>query len=380
VDWLQNVAEQDLFPYDDAMMPRLDPAQYRWRTATGVWLAVGIFDGLQTVVSMHAMGMHHAWMTLFVATVASWAVWTLLTPLPLGLLQRYRLPSRTALPWLVHGAACVLADAAWAGWASLLEHLTNPYAYPGGADPFLPLLESKLLGNLPGTAMIYGAIVVLSITLETRSRLSQQQAASAQLAESLAQSQLAALRLQLEPHFIFNALNAITALIRDQRGGDAIVMTAALGDLLRRVTDQSTGQFVTLREEIDLLDKYLSIQQMRFGARLRCRIDIAEALLNAEVPELIVQPLVENAIKHGIARRAKGGELRVAVTCEGAVLTIAVSNDGPLLAAPVREGVGLSNTRQRLLALYGNAHALTLQDEDTRGVRATLTLPFRTCR
>ncbi len=347
-----------------------------WRGAAGAWLAIGVFDGLQTVVSMHAMGMQHAWITLFLVVVTSWGAWALLTPVPLGLLQRWPIPSRAVLPWLAHGAACLAIGASWAAWSALLEHLTNPFAYPQ-ADPFLPLLKSKLLGNLPGTVMVYGGVIVLCITFDTRARLLHQQAASARLSESLAQSQLAALRLQLEPHFIFNALNAITALIREKRNGEAVDMTAALGDLLRRVTDQSGSQFVTLGEEIDFLRKYLGIQQMRFGPRLHCRIDVAGALSAAQVPEFILQPLVENAIKHGIAQRGKGGALRVAAASDGAVLTLSVYNDGPLLADPLPAGVGVANTRQRLHALYGNAQGLSLRNEGTCGVLATITLPLR---
>lgn len=347
-----------------------------WRGAAGAWLAIGVFDGLQTVVSMHAMGMHHAWLALFLVQVASWGPWALLTPVPLCLLRCRPIPSRAVQPWLAHGVACLAIGAVWAAWCALLEHLVNPFAYPQ-ADPFLPLLKVKLLGNLPGTVMVYGAVIVLSITFETRSRLLQQQAASARLSESLAQAQLAALRLQLEPHFIFNALNAITALIRERRNDEAVDMTAALGDLLRRVTDRSTSQFVTLGEEMDFLGKYLGIQQMRFGARLRCRLDVPAALAQAQVPEFILQPLVENAIKHGIAQRGKGGELRVAAASDGAQLTLTVYNDGPALPEQVPAGVGLANTRQRLQALYGNAQALVLQNEATRGVRAAIALPLR---
>ncbi|WP_170300120.1 sensor histidine kinase [Pseudoduganella buxea] len=377
---LQSVPRQVRFLYDCAMTwSKNFSIRDGWPTASVAWLAIGVFDGLQTVVSMHAMGMEHAWVTLFCVTVVSWAPWAMLTPVALYFLRHHPIPTRAVLPWLVHGAACLAIWALWAAWTSLLEHVTNPYAYPQ-ADPLLPLLKSKLLGNLPGTVMVYGAVIVLSITFETRSRLLFQQAASARLSESLAQSQLAALRLQLEPHFIFNALNAITALIREQRNGEAVDMTAALGDLLRRVTDQTTGQFVTLGEEIDFLGKYLGIQQMRFGARLRCRIDIPDALMTAQVPEFILQPLVENAIQHGIAQRGKGGALRVAAASDGAVLTLQVFNEGPLLADPVPAGVGLSNTRQRLHALYGHAQALTLQNDGTAGVLATVALPYRIAR
>ncbi|WP_338761447.1 histidine kinase [Massilia sp. METH4] len=347
-----------------------------WRGVALAWLALGLFDATQTVVSMHAMGMEHAWVTLFLVTVASWLVWALWTPVVLRLLRRFPLPARDARSWCLHGVACLAAGAAWAAWSAFLEHTTDPFAYPRGPDPFLPLFQAKFMGNLVGDVIIYGAIVALSITFEARSRLLQQQAASARLAELLAQTRLTALRRQLEPHFIFNALNAITALVREQRGDEAIAITAGLGDLLRRVTDDPDRQFVTLADELSFIEKYLAIQQTRFAERLRCRIDVPAALLRAQVPEFIVQPLVENAIKHGIARRARGGELRVSAAADGARLAIQVYNDGPPLSVGAGEGVGLSNSRQRLHALYGEAQALTLRNEGD-GVLAMLVLPYR---
>ena len=377
MDWLQTVARYDVFPYDGAMTATAYYPTNSWRYIAGGWLTLALFDATQTVVSMQAMGMHHAWLTLFFVTLASWAPWALLTPVALGLLQRYRLPSKDVTPWAVHGAACLAIGAAWALWSALLEHATNPLANAYGPDPFGLLWKSKFLSTLVADVLLYGAIVVVSMTLDAHNRLLHQQAASARLAALLAQAQLAALRVQIEPHFIFNALNAVTGLIREKKDGDAIAMIAALGDLLRRVTDRSERQFVPMEEEVEFLRKYLDIQQMRFAERLRCRIDIPAALMKAQVPDFIVQPLVENAVKHGIAKRARGGELRVAATRDGALLTLSVFNDGPLLPELVQEGVGLSNTRQRLLALYGNAQALTLQNQAGAGVLATITLPYR---
>ena len=352
--------------------------QQVWRKTACAWLALGLFDATQTVISMRAMGMHHAWLTLFIVSVLSWAIWAVFTPIPLALLRRFPLPSRGPRAWLVHGAACLAIGVAWAAWTATLEHVTNPFANAGGPDPFFALLRWKFLGNLVGDVVFYGAIVVLCGSVEARNRLHQQREAGARLAALLATAQLAALRLQLEPHFIFNALNAITALIREQREQEAITMTAGLGDLLRRVTDRSERQFVTLAEESDFLRKYLDIQAMRFGDRLRWRIDIPAPLLQARVPDFIVQPLVENAIKHGIARHIKCGVVLVTAACIDGRLTVSVQNDGPLLAGPVHDSVGLGNTRQRLRALYGDAHALTLANHGAEGVLATITLPFCT--
>lgn len=351
-------------------------AMTRTSYVAGAWLALALFDATQTVVSMQAMGMEHAWWTLFFVTMASWAPWALLTPLALAVLRRFPLPSKAAAPWLLHAAACLGIGLAWATWAALLEHTTNPFAYAKGPDPFWPLWKSKFLGTLVGDMILYGAITTLSVAFDTRHRLLQQKVDSARLSELLAQAQLSALRLQLEPHFIFNALNAVTGLIRAKKDSEAIAMIAGLGDLLRRVTDRSERQYVTLDDEVDFLRKYLDIQQMRFAERLRIQIDAPAALMKAQVPEFILQPLVENAIKHGIAKRAKGGALSVTASRGGDTLTLDVLNDGKLPPEKLREGVGLSNTRQRLQVLYGDASSLTLQNT-AGGVLATITLPYR---
>ena len=333
------------------------------------WLALALFDATQTVVSMRSMGMQHHWWTLFFVTMSAWAVWAAATPLALRLLRRFPLPSRAASNWVVHGMACLAIGATWTAWAAMLEHTTNPFAYAKGADPFLPLWKAKFIGSLVGDVILYGSIAALSVTFAARERLSQQR-------ELLAKAQLAALRTQLEPHFIFNALNAVTGLIREKKDNDAIATIAALGDLLRRVTDRSDRQLVTLAEEAEFLRRYLDIQQVRFAERLRCELDLPAELAPALVPDLILQPLVENAIKHGIARRAKGGALRVVAARDGDRLVLSVFNEGPALADGVQDGVGLANTRQRLQVLYGEHQSLVLRTVE-HGVLAVLSLPFR---
>ncbi|MET3135630.1 hypothetical protein AAKU55_005943 [Oxalobacteraceae bacterium GrIS 1.11] len=254
------------FPYYVAMK-RANPVPKLWLQIAAAWLTIALFDATQTVLSMRAMGMHHAWVTLFVVTMVSWALWPAFTPAVLSLLQRFRLPTKSAMAWFVHALSCAAIGLAWATWATLLEYCTNPLANPSGPDPFSAIWYPKFYGMLIVGCIIYGAIVALNLSLDAHMRLAKQQAANARMSEVLAQAQLAALRLQLEPHFVFNCLNAVTGLIREKRGNDAITMIAALSDLLRRVTDHSDRQYVALEEEIAFLRKYLEIQQIRFAER-----------------------------------------------------------------------------------------------------------------
>jgi LytS/YehU family sensor histidine kinase len=176
---------------------------------------------------------------------------------------------------------------------------------------------------------------------------------------------------------LFNALNSIVALVRERRNEDAVGMLVALSDVLRRSIDDA-DQEIALKEELQFLRPYLEIQRVRFADRLQIEIDVAPELLDARVPSLVLQPIVENAIEHGIAKQAREGRVRVAASRSNGTLDLRVYNDGPPLAdrqehAP---GIGLSNVRTRLLHLYGDRFTLSLENRDV-GVEASLSLPYR---
>jgi LytS/YehU family sensor histidine kinase len=195
------------------------------------------------------------------------------------------------------------------------------------------------------------------------------------LARRLAEARLQALRMQLQPHFLFNTLNAIASHLREQPD-IAEDMIGHLGDFLRRTLDGSLEAKTTLRRELTLLDDYLAIEQVRFGKRLVVRREIAPQTLNCLVPVLLLQPLVENAVRHGIAPRRGSGHIRVTAQSLEGRLRLEVSDDGRGLPdQPLREGVGLTNTRARLQELYGRAAELKVRPANGGGVIATIELP-----
>jgi len=199
---------------------------------------------------------------------------------------------------------------------------------------------------------------------------------ASQLEAQLAVAQLEVLKMQLQPHFLFNTLHAISALMyRDV--GSADRMVTRLSDFLRLTLDSAGVQEVTLKREMEYLDKYLEIEQVRFGDRLEVRRAIDPATLDLLVPNLVLQPLVENAVRHGIAPRASGGRIEVTSRVHEGTLTIEVLDDGPGAGA-IREGVGLSNTRARLEQLYGADARLEIGNAPAGGFSARLTLPART--
>ncbi len=198
--------------------------------------------------------------------------------------------------------------------------------------------------------------------------------------EQLSRAQLDALRRQIEPHFLFNTLNSIAGLVREKRNDDAVNMIAGLSDFLRRVVEDSGKQQVPLGEEMEFLQKYLDIQKVRFAERLQLHLDVPKELFAAQVPSLILQPMVENAIRHGIAKRAHGGLIRIAAVRSNGMLTLSVYNDGPRLPADWDEnnsGIGISNARTRLQSLYGEACNLSLRNHDPDGVEVSVSVPFK---
>lgn len=202
---------------------------------------------------------------------------------------------------------------------------------------------------------------------------------AAELQRDLADARLRTLRMQLQPHFLFNAHHAITGLMLEGETDKAVRMLVRLSDLLRLTLDLGEGHDVALRQEIALLRLYLEVQHIRFGDRLRVEIAVDEQALDAAVPSLILQPLVENAVRHGIDRQIAPGWIRIGGRQVGEQLVLTVENSGPPVgdpSRPARQGIGLSTTRARLQEAYGDAHAFSLTPIPQGGMKAELSIPF----
>ena len=226
----------------------------------------------------------------------------------------------------------------------------------------------------------YVLILTITYLVDSREKVARQMTETARLNEELSKAQLAALRRQMEPHFMFNTLNSIAGLVRDRRSDEAVSMIVGLSEFLRRASADSLRSQLTLAEEVEYLQRYVDIQKVRFGERLRVSVDIPEKILRAQVPNLLLQPLVENAIKHGIAKRVVGGTVRVSATGENGTLRLSVCNDGPTAPTEVESsaaGVGLSNLRTRLRILHGDESELHLQRAASGEAEVVVTLPLR---
>jgi len=246
-----------------------------------------------------------------------------------------------------------------------------------GADGVSPSLGSVLVSSLFGCLVAYTASIGVARSLDAVFRLRQEQTRRAEMAAELAQARLNALTGQLRPHFLFNALNAVSALIhRDPAAADRLVVQ--LGNLLRLSLARSDEAEIPLEDEIAFLRLYLDVMSARIGPKLTVVWSIDDRVSSALVPQLILLPLVENSLKHGIGRSDGPGRLEVTATTGGGILRVSVSDDGPGLPPEgVTEGIGLRTTRRRLAQLYRDAGVCELGSRWPRGTVVTLELPLR---
>jgi LytS/YehU family sensor histidine kinase len=292
-------------------------------------------------------------------TLPFWLLWGAAAPLVRWFTHRYPLVPRLRIaPLVTHltgGLAIAGGVTAARGVAEalLMDHpvRSSLAAYPGW------LATNVMMYAVIAAVVSWGAVVASAQRHERDVALSRAEAVSARLHT---------LQSQLEPHFLFNALNSVTMLIRANRGADAVRMISSLSDLLRTAFQTRAPEMVPLGEEIALLRNYLAIEQVRFADRLHVTIELPEDLVRVPVPRLILQPLVENAVRHGIARHPSAGRITIAAQRRGARLALEVTDDG-LGPGGGQEGTGLANVRERLRLLFGAEArvSLTRRDECT---------------
>lgn len=335
----------------------------RVRNALLVWLAwtlFGLFAASQNYVS-RAYYTPIPWRPAVRLALLDSYLWALLTPLAFTVAGRVR-PRRGNLRWSV--PVLGVAGLAFAFLHVFLFMQAMPIiGFPMGQMALRAIPSTRLHSDVLTCWALFG--IQVYVARERRAR---------ELSARLSAAQLEVLRMQLQPHFLFNTLHAISALMyRDVGAADRMI--ARLSDFLRLTLDSSGVQEVTVLREMEYLDKYLEIEQVRFGGRLDIRRAISPGTLDLMIPNLVLQPLVENAVRYGIAPRAEGGRIDIAAQVADGALVIEVSDNGPGAAGEIREGVGISNTRARLDQLCGGAARLDLGNAPGGGFRARLSIP-----
>ncbi len=310
--------------------------------------------------------------------IPAWYLLLLSGPLIVIAARRLRLTSRFGLREVVYhlvllGVITLVHAAVLESAARAIATRPPHFSYPEG------LLRAAITGSHINVLLYVGALIA-AVALDFQQEARERERRALELETQLAQAQIMALRMQLNPHFLFNTLNTISMLVRESDNDRAVRMLAGLGSLLRHVLEDIGRQEVPLSEELEFIQRYLDIEGLRFEDRLRVRIDVEPGLFDVLVPNLILQPLVENAIRHGIARRGTAGQLRITATQDHDRILLSVQDDGPGLgedaASGGRAGVGLENTRARLHRLHGAEGQLKVKDADDGGVVAVASFPL----
>lgn len=327
---------------------------------------------------MNAWGRSYPLYRAILAGLPDWYFWALATPVVFALGERFRIGRRGWLPAvLVHllagtllallEIALVTAFGRWVGMGSV-------------SGPAADVYTRMVLQYLHFHLIVYAAIVAAAHAVQYHREAREREVESSQLQYERTQAQLLALQLQLEPHFLYNTLHAIASLVRDGRNGDAVDALARMGELFRQSLGHTRHHEISLREELTFVRAYLDIERLRFSDRLLTAVDAEPDALEGRVPSMALQLLVENAIRHGIARDPEARAVTVAAWREGGQLQVEVRNDGPPFlergADTAGTGVGIRNVRARLHRLYGARGSLELRRGSPSGAVAVLSVPY----
>jgi sensor histidine kinase YesM len=363
-------------PPAQALAPSRDDARRlrirSWGLAFGFWTLLALSFAVRMVLSGIAEHEAMSWQRAFAWNFPSFYLWMALTPL-VGWLGRCTAARGWPRFFAIHvPASLIVAFAQTTLMLLIYWPLRSIVAEPVS---FGALLQTEFIYSFHLALLTYWLMLVVLRGMESQRRLKDERLRAARLETQLVQAQLQALRTQLQPHFLFNTLNAISALALADPA-QAKLMIARLSDFLRLTLEEHHSPQVPLSRELQVLECYLGIQRVRFQDRLTTRFDIPDEASRAAVPNLILQPLVENALRHGLLAKPSGGALHISARREGDSLLLRVDDDGLGLHDHASEGIGLGNTRARLRVRFGEAATLALTRRPEGGTRAEVRIPF----
>lgn len=367
----RTIAHQNAEP---VLIERLAAARRPMLLTVAGWVLCAAVFATQSHFAAAVRGQSIPWGAAFAAWSAWALAWALLTLPIVRLATRVPFERRAFLRVVaVHVPASVCAVLFnLALFAAALPLAGTPGAGADWSATYSRLLVTAFLPNLA----VYWALVGAVQFLRLRQNIHERERRHLRLEAQLVEAQLLALKSQLQPHFLFNTLNSIAVLIGDDPAA-ARHMLQLLCGLLRKVLDNDRSREVTLREELDFIAGYLEIEQIRFADRLSYHVDAGPEVMQARVPSLVLQPLVENAIRHGVARRARPGHIAISARADGGMLRLAVTDNGAGLGSHVKWGIGLSNTRARLQQMFGASHAFDIGDNPGGGTAVSLAIPLQ---
>lgn len=356
----------------------------KWVVIIGIWALLGVIYAGPIYLETHLERMGHSPWRVFSWGILTWLAWAPLTPAIIRLARRYSLVGDV---WksnlLIHVPAFLLISVAHSAAATAITLNIRPFDDMGSSPAaFWPRFISRIPGSFGSDLLVYAGVIGVFYALDYYRKYREREVIATRLEAQLAQAQLDSLRMQLHPHFLFNTLNSIVGLVRDNKNNAAVSMLVGLSDLLRHALERSNKQQVELREELNFIKLYLSIQEMRFSDRLQIEFDIDPGTTRAMVPNLILQPLTENALRHGIARAADAGVVGIRSAVDDGHLRLTVYDNGAGLPDDWQlhgsAGIGLANTAARLRQLYDDDHRFDIRNRAGGGVEAVIVMPLRT--
>ena len=351
-----------------------------------MWALLGVIYAAPIYIEVRAEQHGHTAWRIFTWGMLTWGAWAPLTPAMIWLAGKYSLIGEAWKRNLsAHAPAFLLLSTLHSAAATAITLWIKPFDNMGDSPKeFWPRFLSRVPGSFGSDLLVYGAVIGVFYAFDYYRKYREREFVATRLEAQLATAQLDSLRMQLHPHFLFNTLNSIVGLVRDNKNGAAVNMLVGLSDLLRHTLEYSSRHEVELREEINFIKLYLSIQEMRFSDRLRIELDIDPRTTKALVPNLILQPLTENALHHGIARSTDSGLVGINSVVEDGRLRLTVYDDGAGLPDDWQmkgsTGIGLANTIARLQQLYDNDHEFDIRNRDGGGVEVVIVMPLRIAR
>ncbi len=349
----------------------------RWIAIFALWAFVGFVLSTEVFFNMRVHDPDVSFFEVAIPQYVRALYWAALTPVILGINAALPLGRRDALRnFSLHALLSFLVMAVF-----FLGRMIFVLWWEGESlRGFWQAANASFFGRNLIDMAFYWAVLAYGHMQHLQQQVRNKELEAAQLESRLMETELRALKQQLHPHFLFNTLNTISFLVREGRHESAVSLLAQLSHLLRTSLDSSRVHEVTLRQEIEFLDPYLQIQQARFLDRLTVEKELSSDAMNARIPNLLLQPIVENAIVHGVAAKSEPGVVRLRGRVEDGALHLEVQDDGPGLpeVARRREGIGISNTRERLAKMYGNHARLSLRGEAGMGTTVQIVLPYRT--
>lgn len=342
---------------------------------SAAWLIPAVLGAVNELAQRRLRGEPGIDVPALLFGAGDWLIYAALTPAVFALSARLPLVRpHLGRRLVVHLVVALLFAAAWAAAGTMLKAALLPRQLWGSPSGHFAIW---LFITLPFGVAVYLGLVGAEHGLRYFGQLRERELAMARLAEQLASARLAALEARVHPHFLFNTLNTVTVLVRERDSARASRILEHFGDLLRRTLHQAELE-VTVSRELDLVRGYLEIERERFSDRLRTRVEVEPELLGAALPAFALQHLVENAIRHGVARSADAGMVEVLVRKTGEMLEVTVADDGPGPGdAHEQPDGGLASTRGRLRAHYGDAATLAVEPREPRGTVVRLRIPYR---